>query len=123
MFSRLTHEQTPWYQVSVRQASALPTASFRPNVAIGTLLSAVRLPLLGRVGDLHPLDYTHVGRTTARGHTPIRAHPLEYHKMLKLWDEEGGEFGQAAGVEAFVELASVVTVGGVGFEDVAVARF
>ena len=37
--------------------------------------------------------------------------------------EEGGEFGEAAGVEAFVELAFVVAVGGVGFEDVAVAGF
>ena len=37
--------------------------SFRPNVAIGTLSLAVRLPLLGRARDLHPLDYAHVGRT------------------------------------------------------------
>ena len=44
----------------------MPTASFRPNVAIGTLLSAVRLPLLGRIRDLHPLDYAHVGRTTVQ---------------------------------------------------------
>ena len=61
----LTHGQTPWYQVPVRQASVLPQTSFRPNVAIDTLSLAVRLPLLGRARDLHPLDYTHVGRTTA----------------------------------------------------------
>ena len=59
----LTHGQTPWYQVPVRQASDLPPTSFRPNVAIGTLTLAVRLPLLGRARDFHPLDYAHVGRT------------------------------------------------------------
>ena len=47
----------------MRQASALPPTSFTPNVAIGSLSLAVRLPLLGRVRDLHPLDYAHVGRT------------------------------------------------------------
>ena len=41
----LTHGQMPCYQVSVRQASVLPPASFRPNVAIGALSLAVRLPL------------------------------------------------------------------------------
>ena len=53
----------PWYQVPVRQASDLPLTSFRPNVTVGTLSLAVRLPLLGRARDLHPLDYAHVGRT------------------------------------------------------------
>ena len=51
------------YQVPVRQASDLPKTSFRPNVTIGTLALAVRLPLLGCARDLHPLDYAHVGRT------------------------------------------------------------
>ena len=41
-----------------------PLTSFRPNVTVGTLSLAVRLPLLGRARDLHPLDYAHVGRTT-----------------------------------------------------------
>ena len=50
----------------MRQASVLPPTSFRPNVAIGTLSLAVRLPLLGRARDLHPLDYAHVGRTTPK---------------------------------------------------------
>ncbi|MCR5821004.1 MAG: hypothetical protein K6F94_08695, partial [Bacteroidaceae bacterium] len=45
------------------QASDLPLTSFRPNVTVGTLSLAVRLPLLGRARDLHPLDYAHVGRT------------------------------------------------------------
>jgi len=40
-----------------------PLTSFRPNVTVGTLSLAVRLPLLGRARDLHPLDYAHVGRT------------------------------------------------------------
>ncbi|MCR5819966.1 MAG: hypothetical protein K6F94_03320, partial [Bacteroidaceae bacterium] len=49
-----------------RQASDLPLTSFRPNVTVGTLSLAVRLPLLGRARDLHPLDYAHVGRTRYR---------------------------------------------------------
>lgn len=40
-----------------------------------------------------------------------------------LRDKEGGEFGEAARVEATVELAFVAAVGGVRFEDVAVAAF
>lgn len=40
-----------------------------------------------------------------------------------LGDEEGGEFGEAAFVEPFVELAFVAAVGGVGAEDVAVTTF
>ncbi|MBR2206856.1 MAG: hypothetical protein IJ898_11040, partial [Prevotella sp.] len=48
-------------------ASDLPLTSFRPNVTVGTLSLAVRLPLLGRARDLHPLDYAHVGRTKKRG--------------------------------------------------------
>ena len=43
-----------------------PLTSFRPNVTVGTLSLAVRLPLLGRARDLHPLDYAHVGRTSSR---------------------------------------------------------
>ena len=35
-------------------------------VTTGTLSLAVRLPLLGRARDLHPLDYAHVGRTKKR---------------------------------------------------------
>jgi len=32
----------------------------------------VRLPLLGRARDLHPLDYAHVGRTTKGDRRPNR---------------------------------------------------
>ena len=63
----------PWYQVPVRQASDLPLTSFRPNVTVGTLSLAVRLPLLGRARDLHPLDYAHVGRTSSRQHPVVDA--------------------------------------------------
>ena len=64
----------PWYQVPVRQASDLPLTSFRPNVTVGTLSLAVRLPLLGRARDLQPLDYAHVGRTS-KGATALTAAP------------------------------------------------
>ena len=40
-----------------------------------------------------------------------------------LRNEEGGELGETAGVEAFVPLALILAVGGVGLEDVAVAGF
>lgn len=36
---------------------------------------------------------------------------------------ESGELGETAGMDAFVELAFVAAVGGVGFEDVAVSGF
>ena len=45
----------------------MPPTSSTPNVAIGSLSLAVRLPLLGRVGGSHPLDYAHVGRTERIG--------------------------------------------------------
>ncbi|WP_218049254.1 hypothetical protein, partial [Bacteroides acidifaciens] len=59
------------------QASDLPPTSFTPNVAIGSLSLAVRLPLLGRVRDLHPLDYAHVGRTYKK-----RGENLLFFRML-----------------------------------------
>lgn len=40
-----------------------------------------------------------------------------------LWDKQRTNFGQAALVKLLVELAFVVAVGGIGFEDVAVAGF
>ena len=72
----LTHGQTPWYQVPVRQASVLPQTSFRPNVAIDTLSLAVRLPLLGRARDLHPLEHDHAMRTRKSARDKIREHYL-----------------------------------------------
>ena len=56
------------------KTSDLPLTSFRPNVTVGTLSLAVRLPLLGRARDLHPLDYAHVGRTS-KGATALAAAP------------------------------------------------
>lgn len=46
---------------------------------------------------------------------------LDDEPGIGLRDEEGGELGEAAGVEAFVEFALILAVGGVGLEDVAVA--
>ena len=46
-----------------------------------------------------------------------------YIGCLILWDEKGGDFHAAAGVETFVPFALVATMGGVGFEDVAVTGF
>ena len=42
------------YPLPVRQASALPSASFRFAVARDTLAVRLTLPLAGRVGDFHP---------------------------------------------------------------------
>ena len=41
--------------------------------------------------------------------------------IVALWYEEGRELGEATLVELAVEFAFVAAVGGVGFEDVAVA--
>ena len=52
------------YQVSVRQTRCLPLTSFRFHLAMDTLVSlAIRFPLSGLVGDLHPLDITHAEHT------------------------------------------------------------
>lgn len=40
-----------------------------------------------------------------------------------LGDEEGGKFCEPSGMQSFVPFAFVVAMGGVGFEDVAVAGF
>ena len=44
-------------------------------------------------------------------------------KDFRLWDKEGGKFGEATMIEAFVEFAVVVAVGGVGGAYVTVAGF
>lgn len=46
-----------------------------------------------------------------------------YIGRLILWDEKGGDFHAAAGVEALVPFAFVAAIGGIGLEDVAVAGF
>ena len=95
----------PWYQVPVRQASDLPLTSFRPNVTVGTLSLAVRLPLLGRARALHPLDYAHVGRTKKGPAQTDRSFLLYQRVYLLLYGcLRGGEAGdghtegRAAGV-------------------------
>ena len=42
------------YVISVRQASALPTASFRSHLTVGTLAVQLTVPPAGPVGDFHP---------------------------------------------------------------------
>ena len=63
LFCRLIHSLQPSYQVSVRQVRCLPTASFRFLLTGTPLPSAVAFPLLGRLRDLHPLEYVRAGRT------------------------------------------------------------
>ena len=42
------------YAISVRQASALPSASFRFHLAMDTLAVRLMVPLTGPIGELHP---------------------------------------------------------------------
>ena len=44
---------TASYEVSVRQASALPAVSFRFHLAMDTLAVRLTVPLIGPVVDLH----------------------------------------------------------------------
>ena len=44
---------TASYAIPVRQASALPAASFRSHLTVGTLAVRLTLPLVGRVEDFH----------------------------------------------------------------------
>jgi len=45
---------TASYAISVRQASALPAASFRFHLTMDTLAVRLVVPLAGSTGDLHP---------------------------------------------------------------------
>ena len=51
---------TASYAISVRQASALPAASFRFHLAVDTLAVRLTVPPVGPVEDLHlqVIDYT-----------------------------------------------------------------
>ena len=51
------------YQVSVRQARCLPPASFRFHLTMDTLALGYTFPAIGRVTDLHRLEYVRAGRT------------------------------------------------------------
>ena len=44
---------TASYEIPVRQASALPTATFRFHLAVDTLAVRLTVPLIGPVVDLH----------------------------------------------------------------------
>ncbi|SET90183.1 hypothetical protein SAMN04487771_106411, partial [[Clostridium] aminophilum] len=51
------------FGIPVRQASALPRASFRPTPHGGALASGCILPTAGRIRDFHPLERAPAGRT------------------------------------------------------------
>jgi len=51
------------YAIPVRQASALPPASFSLHLTMYTLPLGYVLPLTGRTRDSHPLDVRHAWRT------------------------------------------------------------
>ena len=55
MFCRLIHSQKPWYQVSVRQARYLPTASFGFHLAMDTLAFGCSLPTVRAAWGLAPV--------------------------------------------------------------------
>ena len=52
---RLIHSQKPWYQVSVRRARCLPTASFRFHLAVDTLAFGCSLPTVRAAWGLAPV--------------------------------------------------------------------
>ena len=54
------------FGIPVRQASALPRASFRPTPHGGALASGCILPTAGRIRDFHPLERAPAGRTKER---------------------------------------------------------
>ncbi|SET48216.1 hypothetical protein SAMN04487771_102036, partial [[Clostridium] aminophilum] len=55
------------FGIPVRQASALPRASFRPTPHGGALASGCILPTAGRIRDFHPLERAPAGRTKKPG--------------------------------------------------------
>jgi hypothetical protein len=52
------------YVISVCQASALPSASFRFHLTMNTLAVRLTFPPVGHVRDFHPKACAHAGRTT-----------------------------------------------------------
>ncbi len=62
---RLTHLHMP-DEVSVRQVSGLPRASFRFRLATDTLASGYELGATSCSRDFHPLEFAHAGHTTKR---------------------------------------------------------
>ena|ERR1041385_8310294 len=60
---------TASYAVSVRWASALPSASFRFHLAVDTLAVRLTIPPVGFVGDFHSLV-----------RAPCRAHQQKGHQ-------------------------------------------
>src|SRR5690625_2215872 len=62
---------TASYAISVRQASALPAASFRFHLTMDTLAVRLTVPPAGSVGDLHPQV-----SAPCRAHDQKRAVPI-----------------------------------------------
>jgi len=54
------------YVISVRQASALPSASFRFHLTMDTLAVRLTFPPVGYVRDFHPRARARAGRTSGR---------------------------------------------------------
>ena len=73
------------YAIPVRQASALPSASFSMYLTIHTLPLGYVLPLTGRTRDLHPLDVRHAWRTTQKAGPP-EAGRLVNHQNENLFN-------------------------------------
>ncbi|SET23884.1 hypothetical protein SAMN04487771_10091, partial [[Clostridium] aminophilum] len=59
------------FGIPVRQASALPRASFRPTPHGGALASGCILPTAGRIRDFHPLERAPAGRTKNPAGPPL----------------------------------------------------
>ena len=71
---------TASYEIPVRQASALPTATFRFHLAVDTLAVRLTVPLIGPVVDLHhqvirppPCE---IGTVPNRYNAPCLAHKI-----------------------------------------------
>src|SRR5690625_2678446 len=69
---------TASYALSVRQASALPAASFRFHLTADTLAVRLTVPPAGSVGDLHPQV-----SAPCRAHKPKR--PPQSGRPLQRW--------------------------------------
>ena len=69
------------YQVSVRQARCLPPASFRFQLTVDTLAFGYTLPAIGRVTDLHRLEYVRAGRTKTRGRVKFCFDPASFQVL------------------------------------------
>jgi len=82
LLGNLIHAQKPYIKfLSVRPDVCLRLPS--DSVSRRTpLSSAVHFPLLGRVGDLHPLERTHAGRTNKDNGCNLREDCSHYYLVV-----------------------------------------